>query len=227
MKTLGHPILVGLPDLCADALTFAVELARGDDPGDAEALRLKISDLLKTLETRARGLEVSDEDHTLVKFALVIFIDQIVLNSGWPIRESWRARPLELEYFNSFDGGEEFYRKLERIRASDDARKLDVLEVYVLCLALGFRGKHADLQGTETVRQLVKDLSRDIRDRRGPQAQLRSPGGMPQDELPEMVKESPAWILPAACAGLLFVVFLLLSFQLGRQVAAALETFGG
>lgn len=42
----------------------------------------------------------------------------------------------------------------------------DLLELYYLCLALGFEGKYK-LQGREQLRALIQDLGRDLQTRRG------------------------------------------------------------
>ena len=38
------------------------------------------------------------------------------------IAEEWAGRPLQMEYFNDFTAGEEFYRKLEALRGSTDQK---------------------------------------------------------------------------------------------------------
>ena len=47
-----------LADLCGDLLAFALQLKKSSDPGDAEAMRLKIDEQFRALETKARQADV-------------------------------------------------------------------------------------------------------------------------------------------------------------------------
>ncbi len=221
MKTLGSPIALGLPDLAADLLSFALGLRRTKDPGAMEPLRFKIDELFLTLDTRARQMDVPQEHVQQAKYALSALLDEIVLNSSWAIREAWSGKPLQLEYFNDFAAGEEFYNKLERLRGSEDPKKVDILEVYYLCLALGFKGKYSDLQGMEKLKVLLDGLSREIaRVRTKGDGEGLSPRWAPPDALPAMVREFPAWIVAVGCGGALLVVFLLLKALLAASAGS-------
>src|SRR5258706_3889864 len=115
-----------LADLCGDLLAFALQLKRSSDPGDAEAMRLKIDEQFGALETKARQADVPQEDVQQAKYGIAAFIDEMILTSSWPIKESWADKPLQLAYFNDFSAGEEFYNKIDVLRGS---KKNAVLEV--------------------------------------------------------------------------------------------------
>src|SRR6185436_5696870 len=123
-----------LPDLCGELLAFAMSLRRAADPGDAEALRQRIDEQFRALESKARQSDVPQEDVQQAKYAIAAFIDEMILTSNWALKDSWADRPLQLTYFNDFSAGEEFYNKIDTLRA---AKKNSVIEVYYLCLALG------------------------------------------------------------------------------------------
>ncbi len=165
MKTLGAPIILGLPDLCADIISYCLQLKRRQDPGDVEALRLQFDELFRTLEARARQADISEQDVTGAKYALVAYIDEMILGSEWQaVKEVWSGNPLQMSYFNDFAAGEEFFNKLEEYRKNlDNPKKVDVLEVYYTCMALGFKGMHADLQGIEKLKTLMEGIGKDIR----------------------------------------------------------------
>lgn len=222
MKSLDSPILVGLPDLCAETLSFVLQLRRVEDPGDADELRRKIGELFRELESQARQSGIAEGEVALGKYALAALIDETILTSRWQIREGWSGNPLQLEYFNDFAAGEEFYSKLEHLRHSSDRAKVDVLEVYYLCLALGFRGKYGGIEGMEKTRSLLKDLAEEIRLARGRGTAL-SPESVPPDQLPAMVKTLPVWAIAVGCAALLLVVYVLLSSILGGKATGVLE----
>lgn len=202
-----------LADQCGDMLAFALQLRKSSDPGDAEAMRLKIDEQFRALETRARQADIPQEDVQQAKYAIAAFIDEMILTSSWPLKESWADKPLQLAYFNDFSAGEEFYNKIDTLRG---AKKNSVLEVYYLCLALGFRGKYVDLQGMEKKKVLMDTMLREIRGA-APAAAGLSPNWQPPDALPGIVKYFPAWFVAAACGLLVILLFVLLSTLLGSS----------
>ena len=204
-----------LADLCGDLLAFALQLKRSSDPGDAEAMRLKIDEQFRALETKARQSDVPQEDVQQGKYALCAFIDEMILTSSWGLKDSWADKPLQLAYFNDFSAGEEFYNKVDQLRG---AKRNSVLEVYYLCLALGFRGKYVDLQGMEKKKVLMDTMLREMRGAApAPAAGGLSPSWQPPDALPGIVKNFPAWFVAAACGLLVILLFILLSTLLGSS----------
>ncbi|HZE96178.1 MAG TPA: type IVB secretion system protein IcmH/DotU [Planctomycetota bacterium] len=205
-----------LADLCGDLLAFQLQLKRSSDPGDAEVLRQKIDEQFRALETRARQADVPQEDVQQAKYAIAAFIDEMILTSSWGLKDSWADKPLQLAYFNDFAAGEEFYNKIDALRG---AKRNNVLEVYYLCLALGFRGKYVDLQGMEKKKVLMDTMLREIRGAvpAVPAATGLSSSWQPPDALPGIVKNFPAWFVAAACGLFIILLFILLSTLLGSS----------
>jgi len=212
-----------LADLCGDLLAFALQLKRSSDPGDAEMMRQKIDEQFRALETKARQADVPQEDVQQAKYAIAAFIDEMILTSSWALKESWADKPLQLAYFNDFSAGEEFYNKIDTLRG---AKRNNVLEVYYLCLALGFRGKFVDLQGMEKKKVLMDTLLREMRGA-APAAgtSTLSPAWQPPDAMPGIVKNFPAWFVAAACGLFVILLFILLSTLLGSSAERVVETF--
>jgi len=212
-----------LADLCGDLLAFALQLKRSADPGDAEAMRQKIDEQFRALETKARQADVPQEDVQQAKYAIAAFIDEMILTSSWGLKDSWADKPLQLAYFKDFSAGEEFYNKVDQLRGE---KKNAVLEVYYLCLALGFRGKYVDLQGMEKKKVLMDTMLREIRGAApaAPGTGGLSPSWQPPDALPGIVKNFPAWFVAAACVLFIILLFALLSTLLGSS-AESLKKF--
>jgi type VI secretion system protein ImpK len=203
-----------LADLCSDLLAFALQLKKSADPGEAESLRQKVDEQFRSLEVRARQSDVPQEDVQQAKYAIAAFVDEIVLTSSWPLKDSWADKPLQLMYFNDFSAGEEFYNKVDALRG---AKRNSVLEVYYLCLSLGFRGKYVDLQGMEKKKVLMDTLLREIR-AAAPAAEGTpglSPRWQPPDSVGGVVRNFPTWVVAVACGAFLALVFVLLSILLG------------
>ena len=229
MKSIGNPVIQGLPDLCADILSFTLQLRKSEDPGDPEALRRDVEELFRLLEERAREAEIPEANVSQAKYALAALVDELILTSNWQAKESWSGRPLQLEYFNDFAAGEEFYNKLETLRRVQDPGKLDVLEVYYLCLTLGFKGKYADIKGMETLRSLTKGIAAELLAARGRDPSsggTLSPRWERPDELPHIVKSFPVWGIVAACIGALLLVYILFAAILSGVAEGVLQSLG-
>ena len=209
------PVLAGMPDICADLLTFIQSIRKAADPGEYEPFRAKAEGLVSAMEQRARESDVPGPLIEQAKFALVGFLDETILQSTWALRDVWAGNPLQLQYFNEFNAGEEFYTKLESLRNADDPKKLDVLEVYFHCLALGFKGKYADLKGMEKIKVLTDSIGKELRKARSKGEGL-SPSWEPKDQGAGAVKEFPVWIVVVGCAAVLLVLYFILSTILGN-----------
>jgi type VI secretion system protein ImpK len=131
----------------------------------------------------AAGYEGSDVRET--HFAVVAFLDSVILNSHEPIRAEWERQTLQEELFGQTDAGVVFFEKLERLRARRDSQELaDTLEVFLLCILLGFQGRYSggfrgELYSTEDrLRVRIEDI-------RGKSRRL-SPAGLPESSMPEV-----------------------------------------
>ncbi len=75
---------------------------------------------------------------------MVAFVDESVLRLQHPGFATWGQRPLQEELFGHARAGEIFFDYLHGLLAKEDSAELaDSLEVYALCLLLGFKGKYA------------------------------------------------------------------------------------
>ncbi len=226
MRTLGHPIILGLPDLCADIFTFCLQLQRSKDPGDPEQLRSKIDELFRTLETRARQSDVPEPHVADAKYAMVAYIDEMLLSSDWAaVKDVWAGRPLQLEYFNEFAAGENFFEKLTRYRGVEEPKKLDVLETYYTCLALGFKGMHgADLAGIEKLKSITESIGRELRKARAKsEDHALSTNWKAPDAVPQLVKNFPAWVVTAICGALILILFIVFIVLINKTASGVVE----
>ncbi len=224
MKTLDHPIVQGLPDLCADIFSYVLQLQRSPDPGDPEALRIQIDELFRALESRAKQMQIAEPHIADAKYAIAAFIDEMILNSDWKVKDTWASRPLQMEYFNSFSAGEEFYVKVENYRNSTDKNMLGVLEVYYICLTLGFRGMHADLQGLEKLKNLVSNIGRELRRESANSGNTLSAVDTSAEGMAQKVKNFSAWLIPIICGALLLLFYIVLTIIAKYHVGKVEDT---
>lgn len=87
-----------------------------------------------------------------VQYALVVFADEVILNSDWMNAVEWERDLLELRFFETDVGGDRFFDLCEDLEMDDP----EVAAIFYNCLALGFRGRYdAD---AEELRQIKQDL---------------------------------------------------------------------
>ena len=140
---------------------------------DAEAFRQHNRDALRAAANGSVAAGYTPEDVKFATFAVVAFLDESVLNSQNPVFTDWLRKPLQEELFGTHVAGEVFYQNLQQLLARTDSADLaDVLEVYFLCLLLGFGGRYGGGNRGELkqVMDTTADKIRRIRGRLGPLA---------------------------------------------------------
>jgi type VI secretion system protein ImpK len=90
---------------------------------------------------QAEGRLGQSNDWQLAKYALVAWIDDVLIEAPWDGRVWWKEKALEVEIFNTRLREKQFYDKA--VEASSLPRK-DALEVFYVCVILGFRGIYRD-----------------------------------------------------------------------------------
>lgn len=108
------------------------------------------AELRTHLESRAlavmrRGGPVAARFHAEAQYIMAGLADEIFLHLvAWPGREAWRHHLLEEQLFGSHIAGEKFFHNLDALLDGDDPAQTELATLYLLALALGFRGKYRD-----------------------------------------------------------------------------------
>jgi type VI secretion system protein ImpK len=76
-------------------------------------------------------------DWELAKYALVSWVDEVLIVAPWEGRDWWNNNPLEVDHFRSRDCNTVFFT---RAKEAAQLSRRDALEVYYVCVVLGFRG---------------------------------------------------------------------------------------
>ncbi|MGF6209408.1 DotU family type IV/VI secretion system protein [Pseudomonas sp. ADAK2] len=211
-----------LKDLVQDFISMALIVRKGRQVTSVTAFEASIDAFFSTLEREARNANYSVEQVKDTQYALCAFLDESVLRSGEnDLRRHFELQPLQFRYFGVHLAGEGFFEKIDSLR-SDVKQNLDVLEVYHLCLALGFEGKFS-LGQKDQLRYLANTLGQDIaRYRKTPKA--LSPDWALPDQVSQMLRhEVPVWLYLALIALVCVGVYLTLDWLLAKDVAALSE----
>jgi len=199
-----------------DVLTVIVRLrANRQHVENAEAFRDNIRGLLKkaAAETAERGY--TGEDARVATFAVVALLDETVLSLGNPVFHDWQRAPLAVELYGMGVAGEIFFSSVDRLLARQDSTTLaDLLEVYYLCLLLGFGGRYGR-GGSVDLRDYTNRVGERIRQIRGAALPL-SPSWAP-DPGSRVLRRADPWTRRLAfgvAACLLLALILFAGFRL-------------
>src|SRR5688500_2719934 len=167
-----------------EILTVTARLRSGRQvAADAESFRAHAKQLLATAEQDGRAAGYSSEDALLAKFAAVVFLDESVLNSGQPMFAEWPRKPLQDELFGDHLGGETFFVYLQQLLERGDSSELaDLLELFQLCLLLGFQGRYSVSHGGE-LGLFAQRIGERIARIRGPLGELSPEWRPPEDRV--------------------------------------------
>jgi type VI secretion system protein ImpK len=197
---------------------------------DPHGLRENMKNALRASIDAARRKSFSEEETKLAMFAIVAYLDETILTQNQAAFADWRRKPLQEELFGVHIAGEIFFQNLENIiRQPDSLSGADLLEVYALCISLGFRGRYS-AGGQAELKRIVDACMDKVRRIRGAMPALGPSSELPQNEV-LMVQADP-WLNRMALAGgglcalaaVLFVIYkFMLSSAAGELQAIALE----
>src|SRR4051812_4410580 len=150
---------------------------------DANSFRQQIRAALQGADAEARKRGYTAEDIQLAIYAVVGFLDESILNLRNPIFADWPRRPLQEEMFGHQVAGEIFFQKLQTIMGRNESQETaDLLEVYQLCLLLGFAGRYS-IGARGELRSIVEATGEKIRRIRQLRGDLSPGWALPNDQI--------------------------------------------
>ena len=203
---------------CADVLSVGAQLGHARDLPSADVLQRRISSVLEQMADRARAAHIPEDDIAEARYALVAFLDEKILSSEWPGKQAWQARPLQLIYFNENTAGEGFFLHLQQLE--NTPRRAHVLEIYYLCMALGFRGQYW-VRGEQGLAAIMDGVGRKL-NRLLPPTDVISPKGLPEGNVRSIVRrEAPIVGASLGLLALSIVLFIVLRIVLSVSASNA------
>jgi type VI secretion system protein ImpK len=207
--------------VCSDVLTLATQLSTARDLPSPDVLQRRIESLFDQMLRKAHEAGIMESDAQEAKYALVAFVDEQIFRSPWPGRQQWMSKPLQLGYYNENTAGEGFFHHMDAL--SRDPTRAHVLEIYYLCLALGFQGIYAvrnDGDGLNSVTERAGvQLARAL-----PQSDTFSPHGQPPDGGKRGGKSDvPIVTLGLVALGIALIAFVSLKLILSSSADSAVN----
>ncbi len=121
-------------------------------PTSFEQVKTDINHLVGKSQEIFQRSRLPQDDFDLARFAVFAWIDEAILSSGWQEKGKWQGEQLQRTYYETTDGGELFFDKLNQLTPAQN----QVREVYYLCLALGFTGRYCN-PGDEFLLEQLKN----------------------------------------------------------------------
>lgn len=202
--------------LCFQELITVGERLRSgrQQVSDAVTFRGQLKEALRMADAEARRQGYTADDIALAVFAVVGYLDESILTLRSPVFVDWPRQPLQEELFGHQIAGEVFFQNLQRILGRDETQELaDLLEVYHLCLLLGFAGRYS-IGGKGELKVIIDQVAAKILRIRQPSPELSPAWRLPQDAV--QVRKDP-WVkrvLIATISVLSLVVLLYIVYHL-------------
>ncbi|HKB87492.1 MAG TPA: type IVB secretion system protein IcmH/DotU [Ignavibacteriaceae bacterium] len=212
-----------ISDIASECFMLILQLRSTNNYGNPESLKARVAEMFERFERESRSAGIDNDKVKKATFALVAFLDETIISSSWNQKEVWLSDPLQIRMFDTFNAGEEFFTYLEELRQRSSVNK-DVLEIYYLCLALGFKGKY-QLQSPELLRRVIDDLNMELHPGLYQSIDAISPNGKPTDSVVmSSGRMMPAWIYPVSAVIIFVIFYLIMSFSATNTADQIIET---
>ena len=211
----GQPASRNLARLYESLFTAVVRLKSGRMAfSQPEEVRRKIEHTLESIRRDSTRHGYDDATTEDAQFAAVAFIDEAVSPMAEAGDTGWA--PLQQTRFNTLNAGEQFFDRLvSNLQKSDSPATADVLEVFALCLQLGFEGKYAD--NKTQLSKLVHDATGRVRKIRQTTFSISPDGNLGDEKTvapPSQVSRRQQLLLRALIALPLLMLVFWLGFKL-------------
>jgi type VI secretion system protein ImpK len=210
----------------SEALALAAQFAGARELPSPAVLRQRLASLFEQTGVRAKEAGFSDEDIREAVYAIAAFMDEQLMRSQWSGRTEWMSQPLQLVYFNENTAGEGFFQRLDAFKRMPGKEHL--VQVYYLCIALGFLGRYA-VRGKEDLSAVEREVGA-IAVQRMPTFKTLSPCGLPRDVVMKGSQRMAPFVLVGLSilggTALIYGFLLLVSSLYANGVASAIEATG-
>ncbi|MDE2397062.1 MAG: DotU family type VI secretion system protein [Burkholderiales bacterium] len=202
------PLLAAAPRLRA--------MVRHPNP---QALRASLAESVRRFEAAARAQNLPNEQVVAARYILCTLLDESASSTPWGGSGAWSSQSLLVQYHNEAWGGEKVFQLLSRL-AENPAQNRNLLELVWVALSLGFEGRYRVLDnGRQQLDSVRERLAQMLRQQSGPSDKTLSTQWQGVAAAPQRLRDGvPMWVLAAAAALLLMLVFI------GLRIATNVQT---
>ncbi len=197
-----------LVNASATLLNLAVTLRSSISHSNVASLHQQICEELQCFERETQQEGFSQEATLSARYLLCTFIDEMVLNTPWGASSGWSQRSLLSVFHNETFGGEKSFLLLQKMQ-ENPANHIDTLELFYLCLSLGFEGKYRlDPRGNNQIEELRDGLYQILENHRGSyEADLSSNWTGKVKKKPGLIHYIPLWVIASCVFAVLIVSY--------------------
>ncbi|MCX6151864.1 MAG: type IVB secretion system protein IcmH/DotU [Ignavibacteriales bacterium] len=211
-----------LSDVASDCLILILQLRATNNYGNANSIKTKVTEMFDDFERNGRSSGYENEKIQQAKFALVALLDETIISSSWDQKSEWLSEPLQLKLFDTFNAGEEFFNNINSLRQRTTGNK-DVLEIYYLCLVLGFKGKY-QLQSPENLRRVINDLNIELHPDMYNAIDTISPNGKAKDDVIQYAKGGlPLWVYPVGAIVISTIFYAIMAMSVSGKADSVVQ----
>lgn len=116
----------------------------------SDALRETVKTMLVKAQNNALMQGYDKQDIDDAHFAVLVWVDEMILNAGAEWLEQWRLSSLQQLSYDSTLGGLTFFERLKSVSVDRFQARL----VYLCCMLCGFRGRYAT-DGEKALHHLI------------------------------------------------------------------------
>jgi len=212
-----------LMDLMYDGFYALFMLKNGNGPQANADFISKMTRFLDDFSRGAKKQGASPDDIDNAKYAFCAAVDEIILRSPYGIRDAWERRPLQLVLFGDQLAGENFFNRLENLRARGGAH-LQALEVFHMCLLLGFQGRYI-IEGSEKLAYLTARLGDEIAHMKGKKSGFAPHAERPDQIIHKLRNDVPLWVLCSVFALIAALGYIGLRGMLGHSTETSMSAY--
>ncbi|QIL90441.1 DotU family type IV/VI secretion system protein [Microbulbifer sp. SH-1] len=171
-------------------------------------LHKRLTREIQNFEREAKQLSLTPETVLTARYLLCSVVDEIVLSTPWGAASGWSQHSLLSLFHKETFGGEKCFLILQRTLETPGSH-LQLLELFYLCLSLGFQGKYRLVQrGYEQLEQIRENLYRTIESHRPEMERDLSPRWKGcVERKTRLIQYIPLWVIASVVLGVLTVTF--------------------
>jgi type VI secretion system protein ImpK len=212
-----------LIDLLYDGFLMLFLLKSGHEPDNAKDYSNKVRQYLDEFERQAKETGTQLQDIHAAKYAFCAAIDETILQSSFAIKHDWYTAPLQRTLFGDQLAGARFFEQLEELR-QDGHHRIQALEVFHLCLLLGFQGKYY-FEGQEKLGFLIAKLGDEIARIRSKRAGFSPFWAIPDNIKHSLRREYSLWSVGMLVGIFGLIAYIGIAYALGRETADLLSPY--
>lgn len=212
-------------DAAAPLLSLLARLRNTLSVPDPQELRQHTVVAIRRFEEILRGQGLPAELIRAAHYAVCASLDDVVRNTPWGSRGAWARISLVAEFHGEVRSGERFFDMLAQ-HCRNQGRFLPVIELMYVCMSLGMQGRYRlSPHGPAELDRVREETYALLMRQRRPAERALSPHWQGVSAPYRPLRASlPVWVAAIGGAGLLGLLYVLLSFHLNDASDRLFET---